>query len=118
MSKEDWLWVAIRVFGIYLLVLAVTNVPSVFSAALRAYGASQLPTFRSARDSADAPFAELAASFAQTKRATLSGALAELVSSVLSVLLFGVLGIYLVRNGRLLFRLVAPPLQASEGPVR
>ncbi len=116
MSKEDWLWVAIRVFGIYLLVLAVTNVPSVFSGALRAYGASQLPTFRSARDSPDAKFAELAASFDETKEAALSRGLAELVSSVFSVLLFGALGVYLIRNGRFLFKLVTPPSQASGGP--
>ena len=29
MSKQDWIWVAIRIFGIYLLVMAVIAIPKI-----------------------------------------------------------------------------------------
>ena len=27
MNKDEWIWVAIRIFGIYLLVLAIISIP-------------------------------------------------------------------------------------------
>lgn len=32
MTREDYVWVGMRVFGIYLLVLAVTNLPGFITA--------------------------------------------------------------------------------------
>jgi hypothetical protein len=34
MTKDDWIWVAIRIFGIYLVVLAITSVPGIVNSAL------------------------------------------------------------------------------------
>ena len=31
MNKEEWIWVAIRIFGIYLCVLAIINIPDALS---------------------------------------------------------------------------------------
>lgn len=28
MNKQEWLWVVIRAFGVYLLVLAISSLPS------------------------------------------------------------------------------------------
>ena len=33
MDRKDWIWVAIRIFGIYLLVLAVCSLPDVLGSA-------------------------------------------------------------------------------------
>ena len=37
MTKHDWIWVAIRIFGIYLLVLAIIAIPSLISSMVGFY---------------------------------------------------------------------------------
>jgi hypothetical protein len=37
MEKRDWIWVTIRVFGIYLLVRAVVALPQLMSSSLMTY---------------------------------------------------------------------------------
>lgn len=113
MQKEDWIWLAIRVFGIYLLVLAVMAVPSVGSSLLAVCWDRGLPSSRLLDSAPREGWGEVSKLLAEAQSEALKKNLSALVSSLLRVVLFGGIGSYLIRNGRLVFRWVFPP-QAGE----
>ena len=51
MSKNEWIWVAIRIFGIYLLVLAIISIPdaigNIYALIQMADGAESYPELAS-----------------------------------------------------------------------
>ena len=104
MQKEDWIWLAIRIFGIYLLILAATAVPSIISnmVGLFAYAASPPP----AGSSADNSMKELLSNFAWQH-------VVALIRCVADLLLYGVAGIHLLRGGKLIYRLMQAPESAA-----
>jgi len=110
MKREDYIWIAIRVFGIYLLVLAVVALPSVLSSAYSTWvmwGAFDVEVVTP--DSA-----------VLTKLASkLSGAaLVKLISATGEVVLFSLAGWYLVRRGTLVFNLINTVDPLSERKAR
>lgn len=126
MTKQDWIWVAIRIFGIYLLVLAVTTVPRVVSSCLSAYTHYRLRVHFQAHDTGRGPGegheGKAPDTFTQLRRTTRElaerqavSALNQLASSVVQLALFGAIGVYLIRSGCLVFRWVFPPTAADEG---
>jgi len=44
MNKEEWLWVSIRIFGVFLLVLAIISLPDAISAFYTVNAYSKIPT--------------------------------------------------------------------------
>lgn len=96
MTKHDWIWVAIRVFGIYLLVLAVIAVPSVVSS-----------TFALCELKTSPELDTLSASLFSTIRSQLVNALARLF-------ICGAAGIYLVKGGSWLFRILCSQGSKTE----
>jgi hypothetical protein len=97
LSKHDWIWVAIRVFGLYLLVRAIIAVPSVIGAFM---------LWRVARHLSPANVDER---FHDAYRTLSRGASAELASSSVAFILFALIGFYLIRGGGWVFRIVCPP---------
>ncbi|MEK6233403.1 MAG: hypothetical protein N2C14_01695 [Planctomycetales bacterium] len=97
MKKQDWIWVAIRIFGIYLLVLAVISLPKALSASMHLWIIS----------SASGPF-EIELLHEATRLLFLT-AMQNLTVSLLTVVVFTGIGIYLIRGGGWLFRIVCPP---------
>ena len=109
MNRNEWIWVAIRVFGIYLLVLAVTAIPDLISGALSSY------MYWSARTSSiGLEGKDWAAVNTITERASSSLAI-SFVSGLVRMILFSITGYYLLRKGNLLFELIShqQPPQSS-----
>ncbi len=91
MNKREWIWIGIRIFGIYLLVQAVTAIPSVLSSAL------MLHTFSNFQ-------AVAADTEGKLRNSLLTGARAELTRSLSQFIICGAFAIYFLRHGALLFR--------------
>ncbi len=89
MERRDYIWVAIRVFGIYLLIEMVTVIPLMVSAAL------QTCQYREPTE----------ALLTHLRAATVS----HLVQTSLQVLLYGLVGTYLTFGGTRLFHWICPP---------
>ena len=103
MSKRDYVWVAIRVFGLYLLVHAMIAVPSILSASVLLHSVWTSPSM-----DVNDPFRGVHESLIKTS-------MSQLASSVGQLVLFTVIGLYLVRGGGWLFRIVCPPGEEKGG---
>ena len=91
MSKEDWIWVAIRIFGIYLIVLAITSVPALV---MNAYIVSQNAALQV--DTVD-----------KMHDTIFQAAAASLTNNIVRVVLFSLIGFYFLRSGKLIFKLIS-----------
>ena len=113
MTREDYIWVAIRVFGIYLLVLAITAVPSLLSSAYATWVFWDFAPQTEA-PSELVPFAALESKLADTY-------LSQLIKSAGRVALFLVAGWYFLCRGAFVFSLVgkrmplSPPREPPSG---
>jgi hypothetical protein len=94
MNKDDYIWAAIKIFGIYLVVMAITSIPEVISSSMQSY--FFYTSDKITESGADAYKIIMAA----------SGALSSLVRSLSKTIIFGVVGIYLIKSGKLIFNLV------------
>jgi len=101
MTKHDCIWIAIRVFGIYLLVQAVISIPSVMSSAFGLYEA--FPIVHSGSADMD-----------RVSRTILSSMGGQLVNSLARLFVCGAVGIYLVKGGTWLFRILCPADSESK----
>lgn len=140
MSKEDWIWVAIRIFGIYLVVLAIMAVPGVANSAFMVWNYRDLHLMhqsmrantvnpsdvakRLAESGKEAPAGEVADKVSQFSKAEdmvgdvyagiYTSSISALLSGLCRLFLFAGCGAYFLRSGRIIFRLVAP---RGDGPV-
>ena len=108
MDKRDWIWVAIRIFGIYMLVLAVTGVPSLIS-----YGWMALTFWRMQPTPSGDDSNKLLLDTMVRAKVSYAGLLG---AQIVRVTLFTLVGVYLLRSGRLIFRLILPPERPSAPP--
>ncbi len=110
MTRNDWIWVAIRIFGIYLIVLAIVEIPNVISSGvmtyhywgLRGMEPVSLPDSSAIISDLDRMSTRVFANMAVTQGTAL-------VHSIVRIILFGMIGCYFVTNGKLLFQLVGRP---------
>ena len=93
MTKDEWIWVAIRIFGIYLLVLALIAIPDVIG---NFYAASQLTEFSQSDDI-------LAASAKSLKGASITKGF----TALMKLFIFSIVGFYFIRHGKFLHRLAS-----------
>ena len=103
MTRQDWIWVAIRIFGIYLLILAITGIPASVST-----GCSSYMLWRA---SGGGDIAGIWSTLWATRIPLLLG-------SVAGVVLYSVVGVYFLKSGRLVFRLVNWQGGPEEGLVK
>jgi hypothetical protein len=96
MTKHDWIWVAIRVFGIYLLVQAIIAIPSLISSA---FGVYQFYDF-GAHGTTDLD---------HVSRLLHRELGTQLVSSLSRLIICGGAGFYFIKGGTFLFRLICQP---------
>ncbi len=106
MSKQDWLWVAIRIFGIYLLVMAVAHISAALASAWSVW------FFWDLLSGPPLEAGELTKSMGVMMKSQVS----VLIGNVLYVIICGLAGLYMVVRGQFLFRLVNPPGDAVQGP--
>ena len=99
MEKRDWIWVAIRVFGIFLLVRAVLAIPDLLSYAYQVgaewWSIRFVPMISGTAD-------------VYTRHLMLKQSSVQLVRNLVLVIICGWSGMYLVRDGGLLFRWIFP----------
>ncbi len=98
MTKDEWIWVSIRIFGIFLLILAIMAIPRAISTAYSAYVYLDQPV--PAPDSKNDVEASL---MYKMLRAQIS----EAIRSILEVLIYGFCGLYFVRGGKIIHNLVS-----------
>jgi hypothetical protein len=100
MNKREWTWFAIRVIGFYLLIDAVRALPRVMSSAYSITHQFFLPGIADHGDLAHT------VDTAQILRSTMGSLF---VSSVSELIIYSVAGIYLLREGNFIFKLICPP---------
>lgn len=88
MNKSEWIWVAIRIFGIYLLVLAVIAIPEAIGAVY-----AHLHLANAASNSSDL------ASMADSMR---KAAVAKGVTAFFQFLLFSIVSYYFICHAKLI----------------
>lgn len=112
MSKEDFVWVGIRVFGIYLLVLAVLSVPNLAHSLLMAIQMHDFALHRgatgleSSSGSVDAMSDMMGTIF--------GGHVTASVTTAIRLLACTAFGIYFLRHGEYVFRLACRPLGGDQ----
>lgn len=94
MSKNDYIWVAIRIFGIYLLVLAIAALPAAISAFY------YVATSSDAAEKVGSVTSSLNSDY--RKVALTSG-----IKSISEALIFLVCAYYFIRHGGLIFRVAS-----------
>jgi len=93
MTKDEWIWVAIRIFGIYLLVLAVIAIPEAIG---NVYAYIKMSF--TIQDSNE--LTKLATSFKEAAIAKGSTAVAQFI-------LFSIVSYYFLRHGKLIHKLAS-----------
>ena len=104
MTKQDWIWVAIRIFGIYLLVLAIVALPNLLGSLVVLYHTWGVLGTKPVMDMGQAgqALAELSRNVSVANVERSIGALSR-------VLLYGGIGLYFIKSGKLIYRWVFPP---------
>ncbi|MCE0497546.1 MAG: hypothetical protein LV481_06340 [Methylacidiphilales bacterium] len=96
MTRHEWIWVAIRIFGIFLLVQAITAIPSLISSA---FSFHTFPgVIHSGSDSMDA--------YCQAIHVA---ALDAFHNALAKLVVCGSIGIYFIKGGGFLFKVICPP---------
>jgi hypothetical protein len=99
MDKEDWIWVTIKIFGIYLIILAIINLPEVIS---NWWTVSPFSKIDSKYYLSSGEECQL---MAERLR---SIGISNFIASIAKVDFFSAMGIYLVKSGKILFNLIMP----------
>ena len=99
MNKEDWIWVAIKIFGIYLIVLSIINLPDVITNwwTVSPFGKVESKYYLSSGEECQ---------FMADRLRTIG--ISNLIASIGKVVLFSAVGIYFVKSGKILFRIISP----------
>lgn len=111
MTRQDWIWVAIRIFGIYALVYAVCAIPEVISSSGNYYAYSATRTYRMAESG-------MVEAFDKRMQTT---ALFSLLGSIAKVVIASIFSYYLLRRGNFLFRVMCrinPPKPDAPAPTK
>jgi len=98
MTKDEWIWVSIRIFGIFLMILAIMAIPRVFSTAYTASVYLDRPGIES-----------LSSNNEETMLVykMLKAQISETIRSVLEVLIYGFFGFYFIRGGKWLHNIIS-----------
>lgn len=92
MNREDYIWAAIRIFGIYMVVLGIVALPGIFSSV---FSLTQYQTSGGI---------ETMAQLTQHARGLV---LTNLANRILSALIYGFAGYYFLARGTLVFKLIS-----------
>ena len=95
MTKDEWIWVAIRIFGIYLLVLAIIAIPEAIASI---YGFLLLSGLENAKELS--PGAEVTKTLREV-------GMAKGVKSICQLLIFSAISFYLLRYGKAIHKLAS-----------
>jgi hypothetical protein len=101
MDKHDWIWVAIKIFGIFLIILAITSIPEFIANAIQSafsgFGFATPPLI-------DKPDSE---SCRNLMDKMIQQSISSFISSGLRIILFSAIGVYLLRSGKIIFKIIS-----------
>ena len=98
MNKEEYIWVALRIFGLFLIVMAILAIPdaiAVFYQSSIFYSFSVGELSEAANDSE-----KLGMKIFEAQRI-------KSISSLLKVIIYGLFGVYFLRGGRAIHKLIS-----------
>ena len=101
LTRDDVLWLGIRLFGVYLVIRAVVSAASLFAS---------LGTYIQAQSFQKSSFEEVADAGLSLYIASTGG----MLSSGLRVVVYSLFALYFLRGGNLLFRLASRPFRRSQ----
>ena len=97
MTKRDWIWVAVRVFGLYLLVMAIVAIPQTIGAGIQ-WWITYDP----------GPKADSDKLYDMTNMLSKSH-LGIFIAGIVRLIGLGLAGVYFLKGARAVCRLIAPP---------
>jgi hypothetical protein len=97
MTKNEWIWMAIRVSGLYLMVMAIMGVPELFASAYRAYTFWDYQPPSSSGDIGNIAYMVHRLSNSQ---------FASFIGYVARVAFLWFIGRYLLRDGKMIYNMV------------
>ena len=106
MTRDDCIWAAIRIFGVYLLVLSIIALPSFAMYALSAYTLLELRGAYVHETSTVEERNEGVLSAEQWDR-VIGKELSRCVNSLLEVLVYSVVGVYFIKRGGFIFNMIS-----------
>jgi len=95
MSKEDYIWVAIRIFGILLVVMAIIAIPTILSSAFMVWGYHSAAAAMSGEAISD-----MQDTIAQANFGTM-------LSATFRAILYYAAGVYFLKGGKFVHKLIA-----------
>ncbi len=101
MNKQDWIWISIRIFGIYLIVLSITCLPELLGSISKKMiigGDYYLPSAQSSKG------LNACAEYANQMRVKST---VSIIVSFLKVTIYGAVGLYFIRGGNFLFKIIS-----------
>ena len=108
MSKEEVLWVAIRIFGVYLLVNVVIEIPKLIGHGTQVVLLGQYSA-PCVTDSQSGDRRSLSEELDSTWGALRRAAWASFVGSLTRVIVVSIVSVYLLRGGGVIYRLMRLP---------
>ena len=102
MNKEDWIWIVIRALGIYLVVMAIMNIPDLILYFWQSYG-NDFGRKMGTAAFIDKPDSESCKRLYEQMSIQSVG---NLLHSFLKVAMFSVIGSYLLKEGKSIFNLM------------
>jgi hypothetical protein len=97
MGREDWIWIAMRIFGIYLLVLAVIEIPTLMQSAFQVVAYHKNIAFVGQQND------YLSQMMSTLERNSMS----SLFGGTMRVIIYSLAGYYLLRRGKMLFKIMS-----------
>jgi hypothetical protein len=111
MNKRDCIWTAIRVFGIYLLVRAIIVIPHFLSSLYQTY------VFWDMRHPSIIQNDNITMQMLQEMMKKIPASTAsQACTALFQIILFSIVGIYMIRGGKWLFNIICPPETGNETP--
>jgi len=97
MNKEEWIWVAIRIFGIFLLVMAILSIPRAiasihYASIFQSFSGSEVASATNGTE-------KFAIKIFDAQRS-------HSIRSILEVIVYGLFGFYFMRGGKAIHKII------------
>jgi hypothetical protein len=134
MTKEDWIWIAIRIFGIYLIVLAIISIPGIINSGFmtislwdihqaqdKRFGEMSMLVGNDGKSSTGQDIVwtseklkDIKDIYTDMSFSMFESNLASFVSNIVEFILFLFCGVYFLRSGKLVFKLISTDIKEVE----
>ena len=134
MTKEDWIWIAIRIFGIYLIVLAIISIPGVINSGFMTISLWDIHraqdsrfsemSMRSGNDGKSITGQDVSSGleklhdikdiYTDLSSNMFESNLASFISNIAKFILFLSCGVYFLRSGMFVFKLISTDIKQIE----